>query len=64
MCTDVLRSYGVVVSTRDFESRDPGSNPGRTSIFAYIFNLFLFAYQIRSEILNSLNLLRPKEKIN
>ena len=26
------RSYGVMVSTLDFESSDPGSNPGRTSI--------------------------------
>ena len=24
------RSYGVMVSTLDFESSDPGSNPGRT----------------------------------
>ena len=24
-------SYGVMVSTLDFESSDPGSNPGRTS---------------------------------
>ena len=29
------RSYGVMVSTLDFESSDPGSNPGRSS--------FLFA---------------------
>ena len=28
------RSYGVMVSTLDFESSDPGSNPGRTSLFA------------------------------
>ena len=26
-------SYGVMVSTVDSESTDPGSNPGRTSIF-------------------------------
>ena len=26
------RFYGVMVSTLDFESSDPGSNPGRTSI--------------------------------
>ena len=25
-------SYGVMVSTLDFESSDPGSNPGRTSL--------------------------------
>lgn len=25
------RSYGVMVSTLDFESSDPGSSPGRTS---------------------------------
>ena len=25
------RSYGVMVSTLDFESSDPGSNPGRSS---------------------------------
>ena len=30
------RFYGVVVSTADFESADPGSNPGRTfGIFIY-----------------------------
>ena len=29
------RFYGVVVSTRDSESRDPGSSPGRT------YNIFL-----------------------
>ena len=28
------RSYGVMVSTLDFESSDPGSNPGRTSFLA------------------------------
>lgn len=27
-----LWSYGVMVSTLDFESSDPGSNPGRTSL--------------------------------
>jgi hypothetical protein len=27
-----LRSYGVMVSTLDSESSDPGSNPGRTSL--------------------------------
>ena len=27
------RFYGVMVSTLDFESSDPGSNPGRTSNF-------------------------------
>ena len=27
------RFYGVVVSTADFESADPGSNPGRTLFF-------------------------------
>ena len=27
------RSYSVMVITLDFESSDPGSNPGRTSIF-------------------------------
>ena len=27
-------SYGVMVSTLDFESSDPGSNPGRTSFAA------------------------------
>ena len=26
-------SYSVMVITLDFESSDPGSNPGRTSIF-------------------------------
>jgi len=26
----VRRSYGVMVSTLDFESSDPGSNPGRS----------------------------------
>ena len=26
-------SYGVMVSTLDFESSDPGSNPGRTFLF-------------------------------
>ena len=30
----ICRFYGVVVSTADFESADPGSNPGRT--FFYI----------------------------
>jgi hypothetical protein len=28
-------SYGVMVSTLDFESSDPGSSPGRTSFFAW-----------------------------
>ena len=28
-----LRSYSVMVITLDFESSDPGSNPGRTSPF-------------------------------
>ena len=27
-------SYGVMVSTLDFESSDPGSNPGRTSFLS------------------------------
>ena len=31
------RFYGVMVSTMDFESIDPGSNPGRT----YFFHSFL-----------------------
>ena len=31
----LLWSYGVMVSTQDSESCDPGSNPGRTSCFAY-----------------------------
>ena len=26
----ITRSYGVMVSTLDFESSDPGSNPGRS----------------------------------
>ena len=30
----VTRSYGVMVSTVDSESTDPGSNPGRTSTFS------------------------------
>ena len=29
------RSYGVMVSTLDFESSDPGSNPGRTSLLVW-----------------------------
>ena len=29
-CTEC--SYGVMVSTLDFESSDPGSNPGRSSL--------------------------------
>ena len=28
-------SYGVMVSTLDFESSDPGSNPGRTSFLRF-----------------------------
>ena len=38
MCCYILEYsfYGVVVSTADFESADPGSNPGRTfGIFIY-----------------------------
>ena len=35
------RSYGVMVSTRDSESLDPGSTPGRTFIF--IFDPFWLA---------------------
>ena len=31
-------SYGVMVSTLDFESSDPGSNPGRTSL-CHIFEV-------------------------
>ena len=38
-CPD--RSYGVMVSTRDSESLDPGSTPGRTFIF--IFDPFWLA---------------------
>ena len=26
----MIRFYGVMASTEDFESSDPGSNPGRT----------------------------------
>ena len=35
MCSGGLEYwfYGVVVSTADFESADPGSNPGRTLFF-------------------------------
>ena len=29
-------SYGVMVSTLDFESSDPGSNPGRTLFFVCV----------------------------
>ena len=32
----VMRSYGVMVSTLDFESSDPGSNPGRSLFFVRI----------------------------
>ena len=32
-----LRSYGVMVSTLDSESSDPGSNPGRTSFLCLPF---------------------------
>ena len=28
-CLDYIGPYGVRVSTEDFESSDPGSNPGR-----------------------------------
>eukprot|EP01046_Picozoa_sp_COSAG06_P013333 COSAG06_NODE_804_length_12172_cov_15.171954_12_plen_116_part_00 len=31
------RFYGVMVSTLDFESNDPGSNPGRTLSFLPFF---------------------------
>ena len=31
---NVPSSYGVMVSTVDFESSDPGSNPGRSSILS------------------------------
>ena len=31
------RSYGVMVSTRDSESLDPGSTPGRTFPFFFLF---------------------------
>jgi hypothetical protein len=31
-----FRSYGVMVSTLDSESSDPGSNPGMTSFFGTI----------------------------
>ena len=34
-------SYGVMVSTLDFESSDPSSNLGRTFIFASVQNQWL-----------------------
>ena len=34
-------SYGVMVSTLDFESSDPGSNPGRTSFLCLVLKLEL-----------------------
>ena len=37
---DILRSYGVMVSTLDSESSDPSSNLGRT------YNIFQFLYDI------------------
>ena len=39
------RSYGVMVSTLDFESSDPGSNPGRT-FFCQLFNYSLQAVML------------------
>ena len=35
-----LRLYGVAVSTGDFESPDPGSNPGTTSFLFIKMELF------------------------
>ena len=32
-------SYGVMVSTLDFESSDPGSNPGRSSFLCAASNI-------------------------
>ncbi len=32
-----IRSYSVMVITLDFESSDPGSNPGRTSFCVFFF---------------------------
>ena len=43
------RSYGVMVSTLDFESSDPGLNPGRTSPFSH----FLFFFQITHDAIAS-----------
>ena len=34
-------SYGVMVSTLDSESSDPGSNPGRTSLYTTFLLLFV-----------------------
>ena len=46
-CCSYRRFYGVVVSTADFESADPGSNPGRTLLSHYI-TMFFFIYPQRS----------------
>jgi hypothetical protein len=38
-----VRSYGVMVSTLDSESSDPGSNPGMSSSFA-LFEMYFVEY--------------------
>ena len=40
-----IRSYSVMVITLDFESSDPGSNPGRT-FFCQLFNYSLQAVML------------------
>jgi hypothetical protein len=42
----INRFYGAAVSTLDFESRNPGSNPGRTFSFVFFEYLhhFVFSY--------------------
>jgi hypothetical protein len=39
MCCDMQEtwSYSLVVRTSDFESGNPGSNPGRTFFFYFFF---------------------------
>ena len=39
-----IRFRGVMVSTLDFESNDPGSNPGETYYF-YFLKMFLYYFQ-------------------
>ena len=40
----VSRSYGVMVSTLDFESSDPSSNLGRTFVFVVVIDFFFLIY--------------------
>ena len=52
-CCSYHRFYGVVVSTANSESADPGSNPGRTLLSYYITMFFLIYPQCSSSFILS-----------